>query len=111
MMVFAGPVPVGNDWYSCTQFFAVRGDGPPVVLSQRLLHQRLSIFDPSGQASDFSVRSVAVTNGAFRVEFEHNAVTKTCDVTWSQVQQFLDEGDTSGKLVHHALGDYRLLPP
>src|SRR4051812_40744932 len=51
MMVFVGPPPVDDNWYSYPQLFAVRGDGPPVVLSERLLHQRLAVFDHGHEAS------------------------------------------------------------
>ena len=110
MMVFVGLPPVGDNWYSYPQLFAVRGDGPPVVLSERLLHKRLAVFDHGHEASDFAVRHLVLTNGGFRVEFEHNSVIKTCDVSWPDIKRFLDEADTSARLVHHLLSDYRLLP-
>lgn len=110
MMVFVGPPPVDDTWNSYPQLFAVRADGPPVVLSERLLQRRLAVFDRGHEASDFAVRHLALTNGGFRVEFEHNSITKTCDVSWADIKRLLDEADTSPRLVHHPLGDYRLLP-
>jgi hypothetical protein len=109
MMVFVGPVPVGDDWYSDPQLFAVRGDGPPVVLSERLLHQPLAVFDHGKDASEYAVRSVVPTDDGFRVEFEHNSANKTCQVSWADITRLLDEGKTTAMLVQHRLGDYRLL--
>ena len=110
MMVFVGPLPAEGDWDSCKHFFAVRGDGPPTVLDERLLQKPLTVLDNGNERVDFAVSSLAFTNGGFRVQFEHNAVTRTSDVSWADIKRFLDEADTSAKLVRHHLGDYRLFP-
>jgi hypothetical protein len=107
MMLFVGGVPEGPGLWPYPQLFAIRGDGPPLVISERLLQQRFSV---DYETPPFRVRHLLLTNGEFQVQFEHRGTNvSTYDITWSAIKRFLDEGETSARLVHHALGDYRIL--
>lgn len=107
MMVFVGPVPEIDGYWPYAQFFAVRGEGLPMVLSERLLQQRLSFSD---DAMPFEVRDLSFTNDHFRVEFKQGTNILTREFTWLDVKGFLDEGERSARLVQHRLADYRVLP-
>lgn len=115
MFVFVGPLPRNTDWWTYSQLFAVRGGDTPLVLSERLLGQRLVVSSDMGEVSTFNVHQITPAENGVRVEFEYWAdantkATKTNDLTWTEVKRLLDEADTSGKIVHHRFGDYRILP-
>jgi hypothetical protein len=113
IFVFVGPLPGDTDWWTYSQLFGVRGGDIPVVLSERLLRQRLVVSSDMREMSTFAVRHITPAEGGLRVEFEYRAgsnVTKTNDLTWAEIKRLLDEADTSAKIVHHRLGDYRVLP-
>ncbi|MCX5658325.1 MAG: hypothetical protein NTW19_01215 [Planctomycetota bacterium] len=115
MFVFVAPVPGNNDWWLYPQLFAVRGGKPPVVLSERLLGQRLSVSYRSGEMSTFSARAISPFKEGVRAVFEYqvdsnNKATKPIELTWAEIKQMLDEADTSARAIHHELGDYRVLP-
>lgn len=107
MMVFVGLMPEGDGCNPYQQLFAVRGDGPPVVLSQRLLHQELVVSN--NEILPFSVQSLEFTNGDFQVQFKQYTNILTRDFTWPDVTGFLDEGDRSARVAHPPFPDYRIL--
>lgn len=110
MMLFVGPVPDRDNWYVFSQLFAVRGDGPPVVLSERLLQKHLVASSIGNEGSVFAVKSLSLVNGGFRVVFTQGAEITTREITWDDIKRLLDEADTKARSVHHHLGDYKILP-
>jgi hypothetical protein len=115
MFVFVGPLPRDADWWTYSQLFAVRGADTPVVLSERLLGQRLAVSSDVRQMSTFAVRRITPAETGVRVEFEYRTdsntkATKTNDLAWAEIKGLLDEAETSARIVHHRLGDYRVLP-
>lgn len=115
MFVFVGPLPGDTDWWTYSQLFAVRGGDIPVVLSERLLGQRLVVSSDTREMSTFAVRHIAPVENGLRVEFEDSAgsttkATKTNNLAWADIKRLLDEADTSAKIVHNKFGDYRVLP-
>ena len=109
VVLFVGlvPQPGRNSSYPYQQVLAVRGGGVPLVLSERLLHQRLSFSD---DAVPFSVQSLSLINDQFRVEFKRGDEILTREFSWADVNQFLTEGESSGRLVRNRQVDYRVLP-
>jgi hypothetical protein len=116
MVVFVGAVPANTDWWYYPQLFAVRGSGPPVLLSERLLGERFATsYDSRQYSSSFAVDNISPTADGVRVQFTHSPGTVNRDtnafaVSWTIVRRFLDEADSSSRLVRHQLGDYRVLP-
>jgi hypothetical protein len=104
IFLFVGPLPSeapsGTYWAPYSQLFAVRADGPPVILTERIAG-----ISPSASAP--VVCALTLTNGAFEIYFEHAGHRR---VTSAELKQLLDEADTSGRLVHNDLGTYRELP-
>jgi len=115
IFVFIANVPANTDWWYYPQLFAVRGAGPPVVLSERLFKQPLMISTMSGAGSKYSVRHLAATDSGVRFAMvdwpDHNQeVTTTNELSWSGIKQMLDEADKSARLVEHSIANYRVLP-
>lgn len=117
MFVFIANVPDNDndDWWTRPQLFAVRGAGPPVVLSERLFKQPLVVSSVSGVGSTYSVRYLSTTGNGVRFVFAYwpdsdHETTTTNQLSWLNIKQMLDEAGTSARLVRHKLGDYRVLP-
>ncbi len=115
MFVFIANVPGTTDWWIEPQLFAVRGAGPPVVLSERLFGQPLVVSSISGVGSTYSVRHLSATDDGVRFVFaywpDHNhEATTTNELSWSSIKQMLDEAPASARLVRHQMGDYYVLP-
>ena len=109
IFLFVGPFPDESGWVSFSQLFAVRGDGPPILLTERLVGRRLIISRRASDVSDmFSVRNISVVNGAVRVELDGAA--RPIELTLTAIENLFEEAATSGKTVHAQLGDYRVLP-
>ena len=106
-MVFVAPVPMDHGYLPYPQLFAVRGESLPVVLSERLLQQRFPFLE---DAIPFAVHALSFTNDHFRVVFEQGNNISQRDFKWLDVKGFLDEGDSSARLVHDSIADYRILP-
>ena len=115
IFVFVANVPGDGDWWIEPQLFAVRGVGPPVVLSERVFKQPLVVSDISGVGSTYSVRHLVATESgvsfviAYWPDHNHEA-TATNEMSWASIGQMLDEAVTSARLVSHPMGDYRVLP-
>jgi hypothetical protein len=77
MFVFVGPLPGNTDWWTYSQLFAVRGGDTPVVLSERLLGQRLVVSSDSREMSTFAVRHITPTESGVRVEFKYRVDPNT----------------------------------
>jgi hypothetical protein len=109
VVVFVGLLPYsggdGSDPYQ--QLLAVRGGGVPLLLSERLLHQKLS---SARDAVPFRVQSLSLINDHFRVEFKQGGEILVREFSWADVNQFLDEGESSERLVRNRQVDYRVLP-
>ncbi len=110
MILFVGPVPAESNWWPYPQLFAVRGDGPPVVLSERLVGQRLVPVYDGSDGIPFEIRHIALINDGVRVEFRHSGDTIMHTLSWADIKRLLDEADKSARPVSHNLGDYRVLP-
>lgn len=116
MFVFVGAVPGNTDWWYYSQLFAVRGAGPPVILSERLLGERFAIsYDSRQYSSPFAVDNISPIADGVRVQFTHSPSTVNHDTNafvlpWARIRQFLDEADSSSRLVQHQMGNYRVLP-
>jgi len=114
IFVFVGPLPGNTDWWTYPQLFAVRGEATPVVLSERLLGQRLVVSSDMREMSTFKVRQLISTEAGVRVDFEYWAdsntkTAKTNDLSWAEIKKLLDEAESSSRVVHHRFGDYRVL--
>ena len=115
IFVFIANVPGDGDWWLWPQLFAVRGAGPPVLLSERVFNQPLVVSDLSNVMSTYSVRNLAATERgvgfviAYWPDHNHEATT-TNELSWARIGQLLDEAVTSARLMRHPMGDYRVLP-
>jgi hypothetical protein len=115
IFVFVGPLPGNTDWWTHPQLFAVRDGDLPVVLSERLMGQRLVVSSDSREMSTFAVSRMTPLETGVRVEFEYwtdsqTKATKTNDLAWPDIKRLLDEASASARTVHHRFGDYRVLP-
>ncbi|MHA3774883.1 hypothetical protein ACXR0O_25465 [Verrucomicrobiota bacterium sgz303538] len=115
VFVFVGPLPIENSPSSGPQLFAVRGDGPPVFLTERLHGQRLIIPKRlTDESNRFEVTSIASIDGGIQAEIEywknHNTkARRTIHVTWAAIETLLDEATTSGELMHAQFDSYYAL--
>jgi hypothetical protein len=110
MFVFVGAVPGNTSWLSA-QLFAVRGSGPPVLLSERLLGEE---FATSNDSNPYEVDNIFPLQNGVRVQFTHspglvNHDTNSLTLSWALVRNLLDDADSSSRLVRNNLGDYRVL--
>jgi hypothetical protein len=111
MFVFVGAVPGNTDYWLYPQLFAIRGSGPPVLLSERLLGEE---YDTSNGSSHYQVYNISPLQDGVRVQFTHspgtvNHDTNSSTLSWALVRNLLDDADSSSRLVRHKLGDYRVL--
>jgi hypothetical protein len=89
--------------------FAIRGAGPPVIVSQRIIGDAL---DSNGR---YRLYEVTPTESGVRVEFqywpdhEHEARTNR-DASWPDIQRWVKEAEVSTPVTTTPLGTYRLLP-
>ncbi|HEY7090274.1 MAG TPA: hypothetical protein VH518_19410 [Tepidisphaeraceae bacterium] len=91
------------------QLVAVRGSGPVVVLSERIVGQTIK------QSGDPVVSKLVPSDKGIHVEFAADAdegpPTSTHDITWAQISQWLDTPESVAPTIVKPLGTYRLLPP
>lgn len=111
LFVFLAAVPDGtgtnNDYSITPQLFAIRGAGPPVIISERLFNRSLTNW-----AEAYTVENISPESNGFRVEFEyHDADIQTnLDVSWPEIQSWVQEAETLAPVRVTPLGSYRLLP-
>jgi hypothetical protein len=112
IFVFESPVPEADSYNNCgisPQLYAIRGSGPPVLISQRIMGVPLK-----GGNSVYAVQNTGVSGTGVRVEFEYPAAdggdeTKTNVVSWAEIASWVDEAEKSSPPVKTPLGSYRLL--
>lgn len=109
--VFLAAVPdetgTNNDYGITPQLYAIRAAGPPVIISQRLFNRSLTNW-----ADLYTVENITSVPNGFSVEFEyHDAEIQTnLEVTWPQIQSWVQEAETSAPVRVTPLGSYRILP-
>ena len=116
IFVFSSPVPdsvpnqdgiyIYDDCIS-PQLFAVRGAGPPVILSERITADTLD------STNSYRLWQLTSIENGIRVEFEYNTehqTNMTRDVSWTDIQSWVQEAEVSAPKVVSHLGIYRVLP-
>jgi hypothetical protein len=98
------------------QLFAIRGAGPPVILSERILNQPFKAGNRHVAGSTYDVDFITPIATGIRVVF-NVGVTKngedvmtTNDVSWPDIESWTQEAETSAPLQIAPLGNYRVLP-
>jgi hypothetical protein len=98
------------------QLFAIRGAGPPVILSERILNQPFKAGNRHVAGSTYDVDFITPIATGIRVVF-NVGVTKngedvmtTNDVSWPDIESWTREAETSAPLQIAPLGNYRVLP-
>ena len=117
IFVFMSTVPDSEG--ECTAYpeiFAIRGAGPPVVLSERILNQPFKAGNRDVAGSTYEVESLTpITNGVrviFNVGVANNGsdILVTNDLLWPQIETWMQEAQTTARLEKAPLGNYRVLP-
>jgi hypothetical protein len=114
MLVFEGDVPeslfedvrIGNESSASFQVFAIRGSGPPVILSERVLNRSLKGFP-------FNVKGLSSATNGLDINFRFNdsAIPPTnVVVLWSEIKAWLDEAEATAPIKNSRMGKYRYLP-
>jgi hypothetical protein len=93
------------------QLVVMRGAGPPVMISERILGHRI-------QAADDGVVCKLIPSAAgVHVEYgpgpepDASKATSVHDIPWAQIAQWLDTPEAQAPRIVKPLGTYRLLPP
>jgi hypothetical protein len=96
-----------NDYSITPQLFAIKGTGPPVIISQRLFNRPL--INTNGF---YTVDNIAPNPDGFSVEFDQHAggPRTNLDVSWPQIETWVQEAETSAPVRVTSSGSYRLLP-
>ena len=118
IFVFSAPVPDGStnsdgipmyDYSISPQLFAIRGAGPPIIISERILADTLD------SQKRYRLWQVTPTESGLRTEFEywpdkdHQARTIR-DVPWADIRSWVQEAESSVPKKVTPLGTYRVLP-
>jgi hypothetical protein len=105
----AVPDETGSNYsYEITpQLFAIRGASPPVLISQRLFNRSLTDW-----TNAYTVENITPAPDGFIVEFEYQDanVQTNLDLSWLQIQSWVQEAETSAPVRITSLGSYRILP-
>ncbi len=112
IFVFLSPVPDPdgrNDYANSPQLFAIRASGPPVLISPRIIGQ------PFKGGKYYTVENDSATTNGVKVEFEFvpdesQEVKNTIEVSWSDIERWVQEAGHSATEVKTPLGTYRILP-
>jgi hypothetical protein len=115
IMVFLISIPdddaVHYRYHISPQLCAIRGEGPPVVLSERIVGHTI-VSNQDGVVAKFTTSDAGV-----HVEFgpgpepKAKDVTSTHDITWAQIADWLATPQSVAPPIVKPLGTYRLLPP
>lgn len=119
IFVFSAPVPeprmgtdgtVRYDYSTSPQLFAIRGAGPPVILSQRVLSDTLK------SRKIYHLWQLMPTESGVQAEFEYwpdqdHEARMTHRVAWTDIQNWVQEAESSAPIQATPLGTYRLLSP
>jgi len=105
MLVFVGSVPTRKDLNYDAQLFAIRGAGPPVLISQRAVHLPLT--------NSYYIEHVAPVGEGFRVETKFwkpsgDKVTNT--ISWIEIAGWLKEAESVPLNQMTPAEAFRLLP-
>jgi hypothetical protein len=118
VFVFSAPVPGGfsnsdgipmYDYSISPQLFAIRGAGPPVIISERI------VADALDREKGCHLWQVTPADNGIRAEFEpctgadHKAHIIR-DVLWADIQSWAQEAEASGTNRVTPLGTFRVLP-
>ena len=117
ILVFMSTVPRGEGGSNVSpQIFAIRGAGPPVVLSGRILNQPFKAESSHVAGSIYELESLAPIANGVRVVFmigvadNGSDITVTHDLLWTEIEGWVQEAETSASLQIAPLGNYRVLP-
>lgn len=93
-----------------SQLFAVKGAGPPVLISPRIFSEN------GGGRGDYEVVRSGATDSMITVVFrywvdENHDSERTNSVPWQSISKWLAEAEKTGKLQKSPEGDYRVLTP
>jgi hypothetical protein len=111
VLIFSSPVPAeggGYDYSVSPQVFAIRGEGPPILLSERILND--SIYSKK----NYRVWQIVKADQGLRVEFEFwnelgEEAHLTNGISWAEIRGWVE--DTRGALRKNTpLGSYDILP-
>ena len=119
IFVFSAPVPGGftnsdgipmYDYSISPQLFAIRGAGPPVIISERIPADTLD------SQKRYRLWQVTPTESGVRAEFEYwpdkdHEARVIRDVPWANIQSWVQEAESSASKKATPLGTYRVLPP
>ncbi|HEY1661726.1 MAG TPA: hypothetical protein VGI03_04850 [Verrucomicrobiae bacterium] len=95
-----------NDYSITPQLFAIKGAGPPVILSERLFNLHMIDWD-----QPYNVENITPKSNGFSVEFAYDAgdTQTNLDITWPEIQGWVQEAETSAPVRVTSLGNYRTL--
>ena len=119
IFVFSAPVPGGfsnndgipmYDYSISPQLFAIRGAGPPVIISERIFADTLD------SQKRYTVWQVTPIESGVRVEFEYwpdkdHKARMIHDAPWADIRSWVQEAESSAPKKATPLGTYRVLPP
>lgn len=106
--LFNGQAP-GNESRDSSrsfQIFAIRGAGPPVIISERIARIPLRDFE-------FTVREFSAVPNGFEVTFESLGTEKKSSkkaVSWVEIKAWLEEAERKTPIKKSLMGEYRYLP-
>jgi len=101
------------------QLFAVRGAGPRVLLSERIVKDQHDSHDPISGAveKEYRVEDITRTADGVQVRFfigvndkTGEQIVESDDLSWPQIQTLIQEAETSAPVQAGDLGNYRRLP-
>ena len=116
IFVFSAPVPATftnqdgiymYDYSISPQLFAVRNAEPPVILSQRIIGEILE------SEKRYRLWQITPIENGIRVEYKSDIGQQahmTRDVSWKNIQSWVQEADASAPTEVRHLGVYRVLP-
>ena len=95
------------DYSISPQLFAVRNAEPPVILSQRIIGEILE------SEKRYRLWQITPIENGIRVEYKSDIGQQahmTRDVSWKNIQSWVQEADASAPTEVRHLGVYRVLP-
>ncbi len=114
IFVFSAPVPdvLPNsdgrpmyDYAISPQLFAIRGAGPPVIISERIFNDTLN------SQKSYRLMQVTLAESGVRAEFEYQPDKTIRDVPWADIAKWVQEAESLAPKKTTPLGTFRVLPP